>query len=57
MGIGWGGRLLASEFTHWSESGNGVARPVLFCYGESGVGKTCIKYGLQLPSENVGEAK
>jgi len=29
--------LLASEFTQWSQSGDGGAKPVLFCYGNPGV--------------------
>ena len=32
--------LLAGEFTQWSQGGDGTAKPVLFCYGDPGVGKT-----------------
>ena len=49
--------LLTSEFTQWTQSGNGSAKPILFCYGDPGVGKTYLRYGWWLPLKSVGEAK
>ena len=49
--------LLTNEFTQWSQSDDGSAKPVLFCYGDPGVGKTYLRYGLRLPLKSVGEAK
>ena len=37
--------LLTSEFARWSESDNATGSPVLFCYGDPGVGKTYLRYG------------
>ena len=37
--------LLADEFTQWNQSGDGSAKPILFCYGDPGVGKTYLRYG------------
>jgi len=37
--------LLTKRFTRWSQSGDRSAKPVLFCYGEPGAGKTYLKYG------------
>ena len=37
--------LLTKEFTEWKEGGDGNAKPVLFCYGDPGVGKTYLRYG------------
>jgi len=36
--------LLANEFTQWNQSGDGSAKPILFCYGDPGVGKTYLRY-------------
>ena len=36
--------LHTSEFTRWSEGGDGTVKPVLFCYGDPGVGKTYLRY-------------
>ena len=41
--------LLTSEFTQWSQSGDGSAKPVLFYYGDPGVGKTYLRYRFRLP--------
>lgn len=49
--------LLTNEFTRWSQSDDGSAKPVLFCYGDPGVGKTYLRYGLRLPLKSVGEAE
>jgi len=41
---GVGGWLLhTNEFTQWSQSGDGTAKPVIFCYGDPGVGKTYLR--------------
>ena len=37
--------LITNEFTQWKKGGKGAAKPVLFCYGDPGVGKTYLKYG------------
>jgi len=43
---GVGGWLLdTSEFTQWNHGGEGAAKPILFCYGDPGVGKTYLRYG------------
>ena len=49
--------FLTNEFTQWNQSGDGSAKPVLFCYGNPGVGKTYLRYGWRLPLKSVGEAK
>jgi len=49
--------LLTDQFTQWSQSRDGSAKPVLFCYGNPGAGKTYLRYGLWLPLESVDEAK
>ena len=36
--------LEASEFRKWREAEDGSVEPVLFCYGNPGVGKTYIRY-------------
>ena len=36
--------LLTNEFTQWSGSFERTAMPVLFCYGDPGVGKTYLRY-------------
>ena len=46
--------LLTKKFTRWSRSRS--AKPVLFCYGEPGAGKTYLRYGWRLLLNNVGEA-
>ena len=45
--------LLTSEFTRWNENGDGTASPVLFCYGDPGVGKTYLRYRWRLPLKRV----
>ena len=37
--------LLTNQFTQWNEGRNGTSKPVLFCYGDPGVGKTYLRYG------------
>ena len=49
--------LHTEEFTQWIQSGDGTAKPVLFCYGDPGVGKTYLRYGWWLPLKSVGKAK
>ena len=49
--------FLTNEFTQWNQSGDGSAKPVLFCYGDPGVGKTYLRYGWRLSLKSVGEAK
>jgi len=41
--------LLTNEFTRWSRGGDGISNPVLFCYGDPGVGKTYLRYERRLP--------
>jgi len=36
--------LSTEEFINWSTGADGVVNPVLFCYGDPGVGKTHIRY-------------
>ena len=37
--------LLTNQFTQWNEGGrNGTAKPILFCYGDPGAGKTYLRY-------------
>jgi len=43
-GVG-GWLLLTNEFTQWNQGGEGAAKPILFCYGDPGVGKTYLRYG------------
>ena len=38
--------LRKEEFIHWNTGEDGLASPVLFCYGDPGVGKTHLRYGL-----------
>jgi len=38
--------LRTDEFINWNTGEDGVASPVLFCYGEAGVGKTHIGFEL-----------
>ena len=49
--------LIKNEFTQWKEGGDGDAKPVLFCYGDPGVGKTYLRYGWRLPLKSSHEAK
>jgi len=49
--------LIINEFTQWKEGGDGAAKPVLFCYGDPGVGKTYLRYGWRLPLKSSHEAK
>jgi len=37
--------LDTNEFTQWNKSDEGAAKPILFCYGNPGVGKTYLRYG------------
>ena len=36
--------LRTEEFINWNTGEDGVVSPILFCYGDSGVGKTHIRY-------------
>ena len=47
--------LRKEEFINWNTGEDGVASPVLFCYGDPGVGKTYIRYGLTLSWVNGGD--
>ena len=49
--------LLTSEFTQWSQGGEGAAKPVLFCYGNPGVGKTYLRYACRLPLKGANKVK
>ena len=49
--------LHTSEYTQWSQSGDGGANPVLFCYGDPGAGKTYLRYGWRQPLKSGCEAK
>ena len=49
--------LITNEFTQWNQSGDRSAKPVLFCYGDPGVGKTYLRYGWRLPLKSAREAK
>lgn len=49
--------LLTDEFTRWCQSSDGTAKPVLFCYGSPGVGKTYFRYGWWLPVKTAHEAE
>ena len=55
-GVG-GWLLLTNEFTRWNQSGDETAHPVLFCYGDPGVGKTYLRYGWWPLLKSVGDAK
>ena len=35
--------LETSEFRKWRDAGEGCVEPVLFCYGNPGVGKTYVR--------------
>jgi len=37
------------EFRRWNQGDDGTANPVLFCYGDPGVGKTYLRYERRLP--------
>jgi len=37
--------LDTNEFAQWNRGDEGAAKPVLFCYGDPGVGKTYLRYG------------
>ena len=43
--------LRTEEFIDWNSGEDGVVNPVLFCYGDPGVGKTHIRYGLKFSGE------
>jgi len=47
--------LRTEEFIDWNTGEDGVVNPVLFCYGDSGVGKTHIRYGRTFSWENGGD--
>ena len=36
--------LNTNEFTQWNQGGERDAKPMLFCYGDPGVGKTYLRY-------------
>ena len=46
--------LQADEFINWDTGEDGVANPVLFCYGDPEVGKTHIGYELAFYLVNGG---
>jgi len=43
--------LDTNGFTRWKRGGDGTSNPVLFCYGDPGVGKTYLRYERRLPLE------
>jgi len=45
--------LNTSEFTRWDQGGGTTSKPVLFCYGDPGVGKTYLRYERWLPSKSA----
>ena len=47
--------LRKEEFINWNTGEDGVVSPVLFCYGDSGVGKTHIRYERTFSWENEGD--
>ena len=47
--------LQTDEFKNWNTSEDGLVSPILFCYGDLGVGKTHIRYGLTFSWENGGD--
>jgi len=49
--------LDTNEFTQWNQGGDGTTNPVLFCYGDPGVGKTYLMYGWRQPLKSAQEAK
>jgi len=49
--------LDTNEFRQWNQGGDGTAKPVLFCYGNPGVGKTYLRYGWRLHLKSGNEAK
>ena len=56
--LGVGDWLLdTNEFTEWNQGGDGIAKPILFGYGDPGVGKTYLRYGCRLPLKSAYEAK
>ena len=46
--------LRTEEFINWDTGEDGVVSPILFCYGDPGVGKTHIGYELAFPCQNGG---
>ena len=53
---GVGDWLLGAEgFIEWNNGEDGVVSPVLFCYGDPGVGKTHIRYERTFSRENGGD--
>ena len=46
--------LQTEEFIDWNNGEDGVVSPVLFCYGDPGVGKTHIRYEPTPSWENGG---
>ena len=49
--------LYTNEFTQWNQGGDGTIMPVLFYYGDPGVGKTYLRYRWRLPLKNTRQAK
>jgi len=49
--------LDTKEFTQWNKDDKGAAKPVLFCYGNPGVGKTYLRYGWRLHLKSGNKAK
>ena len=39
--------LRTDEFVNWCTGEDGVVNPVLFCYGDPGVGKTHVRYNMR----------
>ena len=50
--------LRTEEFVNWHTGEDGAVSPVLFCYGDPGVGKTHIRYDMRRHSlRQIGETK
>ena len=47
--------LRTDDFINWNTGEDGVVSPVLFCYGDPGVGKTHIRYEPTFSWENGGD--
>ena len=45
--------LHTNKFSKWTTSEDQAANPVLFCYGDPGVGKTYLRYIEQAPLNNL----
>ena len=46
--------LQTEEFIDWNTREGGVVNPILFCYGDPGVGKTHLRYDLMFSRANRG---